>query len=141
MLARAARAAGLDAVVAALDGWPADDAREFVTFLDRVRGAGVAGSVRTLGLAPRDALDLLARRGVMADVAHVAHRPDGLNEERLHDHLRAAWRVVRPGGALLVDAYTLTNDASLRGIGRFAAARGLTVHTAGPERVFVLVKP
>jgi hypothetical protein len=77
----------------------------------------------------------------MVDVARVAHLPDGRHEDELHEHMRAAWRVVRPSGALLVDAYTLANDATLRGIGVFAAARGLTVYTAGAERVFVLIKP
>lgn len=119
-MAERLRALGIDGVVLAVDTWLGSwdhwlmddyfDEMEFHNgyptlfwrFMANVSRAGVEGQVVPLPLDSLNAFEVLARKGLRVDVAHI---DAGHDYAAVRKDLESWWSLIRPGGVLIADDY------------------------------------
>lgn len=116
-MAKCMAAHGSDAMLIAVDTWlgsaehwhrheiprhPSGRAMLYEVFLSNVQRAGLADFVVPLPLNSASAAEVLAKCDIVADVVHL---DAGHSFEECQADLRRWWKLLRPGGLIVVDDY------------------------------------
>jgi SAM-dependent methyltransferase len=100
--------------------------QQYFQFLANVAISGLQTAIFPLPMTSYSAADVLTRRGLNFDLIYIDAHHD---EEEVGGDIRRWYKLLRPGGIMFGDDYSIGEVGVIRAVNRFAADQGLYLRT------------